>query len=307
MWLRFLAGAALASIFAGPCQADCASFSASPINLTYDPLGGAATLGLFLSFPIRVTRGVSASGVVTGVTGQFMDQGQTGAVFRLDGGPTYDITDQGNNEMIVHQSTSPLVTGHTFFADFSSRADQARAVAVEQINNLAISVPPGQDVAAGVYAATLDVQFQCAVGATLGDVRMQTGVLPVTITVPSVLSANLAGGGLKGTIDFGQFEDSTKSANIQVRSTGPFNLHISAEHAGKMVLLGTSGGTGQEIPYTITFNGTPAPLDSDVAFGRTGVGGLSMPLAVTVGDTSGERAGVYKDTLTVVFTPKATL
>jgi hypothetical protein len=307
MWLRFLAAAALGLIFAGPCQADCASFSASSINLTYDPLGGAATLGVFQAFPLSVTRGLAAGGAVTGVSAQFMDQGQTGAIFRLDGGPTYDITDQSNAEVIVHQSSSPLTTGHTFFADFSSSADQARAVAVEQVNGLAISVPPGQDVAAGVYAATLDVQFQCAQGASLRDTRMQTGVLPVTITVPSVLSVNLAGGGLKGTIDFDQFEDLTKSANIQVRSTGPFILHITAEHAGKMVLLGTSGGTGQEVPYSLNFNGAAAPLDSDIAYDRTGVGGLSMPLAVTVGDTSAERAGVYKDTLTLVFTPRATL
>ncbi|HEX3919745.1 MAG TPA: hypothetical protein VHW60_20595 [Caulobacteraceae bacterium] len=307
MWLRFFAAAALGLIFAGPCQADCASFSASSINLVYDPLGGAATLGLFEGFPITVTRGVATGGVVTGVTGQFMDQGQTGAVFRLDGGPTYDLTDQNNNEVIVHQSSSPLMVGHTFFADFSSPADEAHAVAVHQISGLAISVPPGQDVAAGVYASTLDVQFECAVGDTAGDVRMQTGVLPVTITVPSVLSVNLAGGGLKGTIDFDQFEDLTKSANIQVRSTGPFILHISAEHAGKMVLLGTTGGAGQEVPYTLNFNGAPTPLDSDIGYQRTGVGGLSMPLAVTVGDTSGDRAGDYKDTLTLVFTPRATL
>jgi hypothetical protein len=307
MWLRFLAAAALGFIVAGPCQADCASFSASSINLTYDPLGGAATLGLFRPFPLSVTRGVSANGAVTNVTAQFIDQGQTGAIFRLDGGPTYDITEQNSDEVIVHQSSSPLIAGRTFFADFSGSADQARAVAVAQINSLALSVPPGQDVAAGIYEATLDVQFQCGVGNSQGDTRMQTGVLPVTIVVPSVLSVNLAGGGLKGTIDFGQFEDLTKSANIQVRSTGPFILHISAEHAGKMVLLGTSGGSGQEVPYLVSFNGAAAPLDADIAYGRTGVGGLSMPLAVAVGDTSGERAGVYNDTLTLVFTPRATL
>lgn len=307
MWLRYLAAAGLGLIFAGPCHADCASFSASSVNLTYDPLGGAATLGLFRPLQVSVTRGISPSGVVTGVTAQFMDQGQTGAVFRLDTGPTYDITDQSNNEVVVHQSSTPLLTGQTFFADFSSRADQARAVVVDQIATLSLSVPPGQDVAAGVYASTLDVQFACSVGGSQGDTRMQTGVLPITITVPSVLSVNLAGGGARGTIDFGQFEDLTKSANIQVRSTGPFSLHISAEHAGKMLLAGTSGGAGQEIPYTLDFNGSAAPLDTDISYARTGVGGLSMPLAVTVGDTSAERAGIYKDTLTLVFTPRATL
>ena len=307
MWLRFLAAAALGLLFAGPCQADCASFSASSINLTYDPLGGAATLGLFRAFPLSITRGMAADVAVAHVTAQFMDRGQTGAIFRLDGGPTYDITDRDNDEVIVHQSTSPLMDGHVFSIDFSSSEDQERAVAVKQVNGLAISVPPGQDVAAGVYSATLDVQFRCGAGDGRGDVRTQTGVLPVTITVPSVLSVNLAGGGLKGTIDFDQFEDLTKSASVQVRSTGPFILHISAEHAGKMVLLGTSGGTGQEVPYSVSFNGAAAPLDSDIAYGRTGVGGLSMPLAVTVGDISGDRAGVYKDTLTLVFTPRATL
>ena len=307
MWLRLLAATMLALGLAGPCWADCASFNTSPINLTYDPLGGAATLGVFRGFSLSVTRGDSVSGGVTGVTAQFMDQGQTGAIFRLDGGPTYDIIDADNAEVVVHQSDAPLLSNHSFYADFSSRADQGRTVAMKQINGLAIYVPPGQDVAAGVYAATLDVQFECAVGQNTGNVRLQTGVLPITITVPSVLSVNLAGGGQKGTIDFGQFEDATKSANIQVRSTGPFVLRISAEHAGKMLLQGASGGAGREIPYTLTFNGAAAPLDADIAFGRTGVGGLSMPLAATVGDVSGERAGVYKDTLTVVFTPKATL
>jgi hypothetical protein len=170
-----------------------------------------------------------------------------------------------------------------------------------------LSVPPGQDVAAGVYSATLDVQFRCGQGHGVGDVRLQTGVLPVAITVPSVLSVNLAGGGEKGTIDFDQFEALTRSANVQVRSTGAFSLEIHAEHAGRMVLLGTAGGKGREIPYSLAFNGGAIALDTHVSYPRTGVGGLSMPLAVTVGDISDERSGAYKDTLTLVFTPKATL
>jgi hypothetical protein len=304
--------AAPLAMAASSSWAACATFTADSVNVTYNPLGATGVLGIYQPLSVTIGRGRSnnGNGNLSNVVGQFMDQGQSsGSVFILNGGPNYNIINLVGQEVVVHPSSSPLQPGHVFVANTEDFNDHGHDASAAPVIGLALLIPPGQDVAAGVYSEVLDVQYACGNGSPNGngDVHLQTGVLPINVTVPSTLSVNLAGGGRHGTIDFDTFESLTKSANVQVRSTGPFSLVITAEHNGKMFLLGSSGGAGQEIPYGLTFNGNAVVLGNSSSFTRTGVGGLSMPLAATVGDVSADRAGKYKDTLTLVFTPKAAL
>jgi spore coat protein U-like protein len=292
---------------AGGAWAACASFTADPINVTYNPLGATGALGVVRPVSAMVSR--VDGGSLNEVVGQFMDQGQSaGSVFILNGGPTYDIVNAFGQLVVVHPSSTPLGPGHVFFPSTLGFNDHGHPPTTAPVNALGFYLPPGQDVAAGVYSETLDVQYGCGDGrGGAGPANLQTGVLPITVIVPSTLSVNLAGGIAHGAIDFGAFASLTKSANVQVRSTGPFSLVITAEHNGKMYLFGTSGGAGQEIPYALSFNGNAVTLGDSTSYTRTGVGGLSMPLSVTAQDIGANRAGFYKDTLTLVFTPKATL
>src|SRR5581483_10623285 len=105
------------------------------------------------------------------------------------------------------------------------------------IHGIQFLIDPGQGIPAGVYDESIDMQFRCNVGSTsLADVSYQSAVLRVSVSVPSKLIANLAGGGTSGTIDFADFSNLTKSAMVNVYSTGPFSVSIASDNNGRMLL-----------------------------------------------------------------------
>ena len=290
---------------AGAALAGCVSFTGGSINATYDPLHGQATTDLVETIPLSVTR-QSAATLPTAVIAQFVAQnGQS--VFNLgsSSGPEYTIKNSNDgNFPIVGQSALPFQQMQTFGAGFPT----SPANATVSISGLQLVIRAGQDLPSGVYQEAINIQYRCLTGPndTNADVTLQGSVVPVTITVPNKISANLAGGQTHGLIDFQDFTDLSKRVAIQVRSTGPYDLLITSENGGKMLLANAptaAAATSTSISYSLQYGGFPVALGTPGLFQRTGVLGADLDLVVTAEPVNQKRAGDYSDTLTVTFTP----
>jgi spore coat protein U-like protein len=304
-WVGLLAACA-AVMPAGAAVAGCATFRASSLALQYDPLGAQANSDLVEPVSLQVQR-QPGSPLPTAVAGQFVDRhGQI--VFKLGGaGPAFTVRSNEGLFVIVGNTVTPLQPFRYFATGFPA----SPAKVTRPVSGLQFIIPAGQDVPAGTYQESIDIQFRCLTGPgddvqRHADITTQTAVLPVTIIVPNKISANLAGGQTHGVIDFQDFAQLSHRASIQVRSTGPYNLLISSENSGKMLLekppAGASGPS-TSIAYSLTYGGTAIALGAPTSFGRTGVIGQSVDLTVTAESVGQKRAGDYRDTLTVTLTP----
>ncbi|HEY1836175.1 MAG TPA: hypothetical protein VGG36_00840 [Rhizomicrobium sp.] len=280
---------------------NCAQFNAGDINLSYDPLGAQAT-GQTVQ-PVTLT-GERKNKTTGGVQIQFVDYNDSTTPLHIGTrGPLFDVEAFGKS-IAIGRAQGAMMPNQYFTYTFRSK----NTYDYENIPGVQLYIDPGQNVPAGIYYGSLDVQYRCLTsGQTFSSQSndIQSGVLHVNVNVPSELIANLSGGSTVGTIDFGNFSDTTRSASVNVASTGPFFVLIESDHHYRMVLDGVhSPATNQKIDYDLSFNGYPfdgRPLH----FLRTGIGGAGLPLTVHVHDTHGKRNGLYKDTLTVTITPAA--
>lgn len=161
------------------------------------------------------------------------------------------------------------------------------------------------DLPAGVYREQFTVRFWCGDAESSMPYETQ-GAIAVSVTVPNVLSANIAGASVRGEIDFLDFATLSRTLQISVRSTGPYQ--VTARSLNRGILLRERSGGGDEadrIRYLATFDGLPLAADGSLAHAlpRAGLGGRSIPLDVTVEDVTGKRAGVYADTLLLTLEP----
>jgi len=164
-----------------------------------------------------------------------------------------------------------------------------------------------EDLAAGIYREQFTVRFWCSAN---GDALPyeSPGIVSVTVQVPNVLSANIAGASTHGEIDFLDFSTLSRSLSVSVRSTGPYSVSARSLNGG--VLLregGSSAQTLDRIPYSASFDGRPLPLDSGASFKseRAGLEGRQISLEVVAEDASSKRAGEYRDTLVLTLAPVA--
>lgn len=294
MRTRLIACVALAVLSAGGAEAACASFTATPVSETYDPLG---QLGLVqINRPITVTA-ASRDANTASVDAEFVDQ-NSGVLRVGSGGPVYTLR-KGPSDVVVPLG-APFNPAYSFHHEFKDVGHGA----TERVGNVILRIDPDQDIAAGVYRENLDIQYRCS---GTGRTDMQSGVLPIIIDVPSTLVASLGGGSLNGTVDFGDFSTLSQSVMVTVQSTGPYAVKINSANGQAMKLAtAPTGAANAQIPYTVTFAGAPVST-SDTHFARSGVGGRSLPLSFTAGSIAGKRAGVYHDIVTVTFTPLAAL
>lgn len=288
-------------------MAGCVTFTGGSINATYDPLRQQSNNDLVEPISLSVQRQI-ASPEPTAVAAQFVAQhGQARFKLGTPSGPDYTVYSTSGAFVIVGQAAAPFQQMQYFGVNFPS----SPATATESVGGLQLIIPAGQDVAAGVYQEDLNVQYRCLTGANdtvqqHADVTTQNSVVPVTITVPDKISANLAGGQQHGVIDFGDFERLAHRVQIQVRSTGPYNLLITSENSGKMLLGDAPKGAdpaSTSIAYSLTYGGSLVTLNTPALFDRTGVVGQYLDLVVTAEAVDQKRAGKYSDTLTVTFTP----
>jgi hypothetical protein len=162
-----------------------------------------------------------------------------------------------------------------------------------------------EDFPAGVYREQFTVRYWCE-GEDATHPYEIPGIVAVTVQVPNVLSANVAGASNRGEIDFLDFATLSRTLSVSVRSTGPYA--VTAESLNGSVLL-REGARGSEsadrISYVATFGGQPLALGAASAFThpRAGLAGQLISLNVTVDDVSTKRAGRYSDTLVLTLAP----
>lgn len=162
-----------------------------------------------------------------------------------------------------------------------------------------------EDLPAGVYREQFTVRYWCSdVDTTLPNEI--PGIVTVTVQVPNVLSANIAGASTRGEIDFLDFSTLSRSLSIHVRSTGRYAVTARSLN-GKVMLRegGVATSDAERIAYDVRFGGRDLSLDDQQSLvnPRAGLAGERIPLDVTVEGIGSKRAGVYRDTLVLTLAP----
>lgn len=161
------------------------------------------------------------------------------------------------------------------------------------------------DLPAGVYREQFTVRYWC--GEDSAELPYEShGTVAVSVAVPNVLSANVAGASVRGQIDFADFDMLSRTLQVSVRSTGPYQ--VTARSANGGVLLRERVGAGDaadRIRYAAQFDGQPLAVDAGSAqrMPRAGLLGRQIPLDVRVEAVDDKRAGVYADTILLTLAP----
>jgi len=161
------------------------------------------------------------------------------------------------------------------------------------------------DLAAGVYREQFTVRYWC------GDIDQglpfeSTGIVSVSVAVPNVLSANIAGASTRGEIDFADFAQLSRRLVVSVRSTGPYRVAARSLNGGVMLREGgNSEQVSDRIGYRASFDGHLLDLaaTSGQSADRAGLVGRMIPLEIEVDSIERNRAGSYFDTLFITLSP----
>jgi len=161
-----------------------------------------------------------------------------------------------------------------------------------------------EDLPAGVYREQFTLRFWCGESERALPVELP-GILAVTVQVPNVLSASVAGVSNQGKIDFLDFSTLARSLSVSVRSTGPYAVSARSVNGSALLREGAaSEGAADRISYSVAFGGQPVTLNtSPFQMGRAGLEGQQIPLEVKVEDVASKRAGQYSDTLILTLSP----
>ena len=171
-----------------------------------------------------------------------------------------------------------------------------------------ISVGDGQVVGPGTYTDQLTLGLYHR--AREGNYRKAAEApLIVTIGVNSQMTLTVAGGGRKTTVNFGDFVDgATRSVQLLAYSNQGFHLVVSSDNAGVMKPIDpVAMAEGRwRVSYTIAVN-KAAPVDLSLqrtislGQGATTKSGVAIPVDVQIGSIKGQRAGIYRDVITVAI------
>ena len=171
-----------------------------------------------------------------------------------------------------------------------------------------ISVGDGQVAGPGTYTdqLTLGMYHRAREGTYR---KAAEAPLIVMIGVNSQMTLTVAGGGRRTTVNFGDFvEGATRSVQLLAYSNQGFHLVVSSDNAGVMKPIDpVAMAEGRwRVPYTIAVN-RAAPVDLSLqrtislGQGATTKSGVAIPIDVQIGSIKGQRAGIYRDVITVAI------
>ena len=176
--------------------------------------------------------------------------------------------------------------------------------------NAMLSVGEGQVAPPGTYSDRLYLGvYQGAGSGQYTETQIPVALLGVAIVVNSQITVAIAGGGRKTTLNFGDFvPGATRSVNLQVYANQGFRLIVSSDNAGVMKptdMQAIAEGMWQ-VPYTIAINRTaPVNLSQQRMLSlwpaATQKSGIAIPIDVQVGSIAGQRAGIYRDVITIAI------
>ena len=217
---------------------------------------------------------------------------------------TYRVLSSSGPVVQVASSAPAKLSRSSALAHVTVDAKQTVTVQAE------ISVESGQVVGPGHYTdqLILGVYYRLA-----EDTDARAAATPFTdaITVNAQMTLALAGGGRKVTLDFGSFvEGATRSVQLLAYSNLCFHIVVSSDNAGVMKPVDSKDGSRWGVPYTIAVNGgqlltLSQPRAVWLGRGSTPKTGLAIPVNVQVGSTKGQRAGYYRDVITIAIDPRA--
>lgn len=287
--------------FASEASAQCVTVDPIIVpDVRIDPLDAAGAAQVLQPLTLTFRRAEMGSEPIH-VVYQILDEDTEGQRVGVSAGPQVEWrSGQNNKEIGASRNEGPAMvrTDSLNIAPGSSSEQVGVRLFVQNLR---------EDLPAGVYREQFTVRYWCQNMQQSLPVELP-GVIAVTVQVPNVLSASIAGASNHGQIDFLDFAALKRSLTVSVRSTGPYS--VSARSLNGSVLLrdaATGAAASDRIPYIVAFGGRPIALDANSSFRnpRAGLGGLQIPLDVEVQDVSSKRAGEYSDTLVLTLSPVA--
>lgn len=161
----------------------------------------------------------------------------------------------------------------------------------------ALAAAPEGDLARGFYSQTAYLSVIASDGEPMAE-------RPVTLGVEVAASAVM---GLKGefqrsqgtaTVDLGELSSGRRDLNtsLYVKSTGGYRVSVSSANRGRLRLANSNWYVDYRLALGAE-NMDLAQVDTLEVVSRRARND-SYPLAVSIGDVAGKRAGAYRDTLT---------
>jgi hypothetical protein len=195
-------------------------------------------------------------------------------------------------------STLPAGGGAAYFTVGARQTYTATAM---------LSVGEGQVVPPGTYAGTLQLGVYQSASGQYSRAPVTSAMLGVAIGVNSQMTVALAGGGRRTTLNFGDLtEGATRSVQLLAYANQGFRLIVSSDNAG--VMKPTDAAAQAEgvwrVPYTIAINkSAPVSLAQQRTLAlwpaATQKSGVAIPIDVQAGSIAGQRAGIYRDVITI--------
>jgi hypothetical protein len=286
--------------FGAPAAAQCVTVDPVIVPaLRVDPLDTTGAAQIMQPVTITFRRAGPGTGPLH-VTYQIVDEDSSGPQrVGVTSGPQLEwrAGDSGRNIGAARNEAYALLR--------SGEAALGASEASEQ-SSLRLFLPNlREDYPAGVYREQFTVRYWCDEADVTHPYEIP-GIVTVTVQVPNVLSANVAGASTRGEIDFLDFATLSRALSVSVRSTGPFAVTAESVNGSVMLREGARGtDAADRIPYVVTFGGRPLTLGAASSFTspRTGLAGQQISLNVTVEDVSTKRAGRYSDTLVLTLAP----
>lgn len=292
-WFAALFTVVMGVITATAANAQCASVSATPVFVTYDPLSASDSLTQFTVTVTNNTCGPNTEIRFGFAKGPVNNDGTSSVL------PAYPL----DFTAIVYRNVAPgvitrldtITPGRTqTIVTLSNGQSQSRVhtlnIAARQL------IATGSEIPFVVYALSAD---------DLTNVE-HTG----TLNIQSGFMISVGGAGSTGLMDFGvlQADEPALSINIHAQATEAYRITLTSEENG--VLRNTAVGAGSHtVPYLVTLAGQAiTELTAYQASTASGTillsqGTAILPLAIDL-DTSGLsglRAGIYRDILTLTI------
>ena len=273
-------------------SAQCATISAQPVFLAYNPLtAGAKTV----DFLITATNNTCGNGAQ-------LNYGFANGHINAGGSQISLLPPLNYSAMLIAPTIGPRIL-------LNIPSPQRVQLGVNLANGqshqttVRFQVDPRQALPANNLNASF-VIFVYGVG------QVRSIDKQATVTVTSGYTMTVGGVGGTGLLDFGVLEadEVVKSVSIHAQATGAYRVTLASEQDG--VLRNTATGAGSHtVPYAVTLGGAPinelTPYQAATASGTIllAQGTAILPLINDL-DTSGVaglRAGIYRDILTLTI------
>ena len=170
-----------------------------------------------------------------------------------------------------------------------------------------ILLPASQFAASGPYEGSLTISLTEDLDGSLQE--RDRSDIPMRATVGSGAEISFVGAiGQRQTIDLGELTDGKSSPEIflDVQSTGDYEISLTSEEGGQLVQR--VDGRDWDIPYRAILDGSSIDLRGrDKARrrfpGPTDPAGKRLPIQFQLEAVGDQRAGVYRDRITIEITP----